>query len=63
MAQRPESYVLRTTTPQVDPSDHFSRTVARSFAADLDSMFGLSPNVDGLSQTVEEKYDTTTVSP
>lgn len=38
-------------------------TVAQSFAADLDSMFGLgmghsSGGLDTLSQTVEEKYET-----
>lgn len=38
-------------------------TVAQSFAADLDSMFGLGMGhsgggLDTLSQTVEEKYET-----
>lgn len=30
-------------------------TIAQNFAADLDSMFGLSPEVENLSKTVEEK--------
>ena len=36
---------------------HIQSTIAQSFAADLDSMFGLSPEVDGLTQTLEAKYD------
>lgn len=32
--------------------------VAQSFADDLDSVFGLSAGIATLSQTVEEKYDT-----
>ena len=56
---QPESYVL----PQQGQSggsrhSRMTSTVAQSFAADLDSMFGLgmgSGGIDTLSQTVEEK--------
>ena len=57
---RPESYVL--PPPAQSNAYKHSRvtsTVAQSFAADLDSMFGLgmgsSGGLDSLSQTVEEK--------
>jgi hypothetical protein len=57
---RPESYVL--PPPAQSNAYKHSRvtsTVAQSFAADLDSMFGLgmgtSDGLDSLSQTVEEK--------
>jgi hypothetical protein len=54
---RPESYVL---PPLAQTSKHSrtTSTVAQSFAADLDSMFGLgmgAGGIDTLSQTVEEK--------
>ena len=56
---RPESYV--TQPPAQSNTFKHSRvtsTVAQSFAADLDSMFGLgmgTGGLDSLSQTVEEK--------
>ena len=55
---RPESYVL---PPPGERSRHsrVTSTVAQSFAADLDAMFGLGMGtgggVDDLHQTVEEK--------
>ena len=59
---RTGSYVssLPTTSPR-DRSKHSraTSTVAQSFAADLDSMFGLtagSGDMHRLHQTVEEKY-------
>lgn len=61
MAQ-PESYVPPPAA-QSNPNASYKHsrvtsTVAQSFAADLDSMFGLgmgSGGIDSLSQTVEEK--------
>ena len=55
---RPESYVLsQQSEPNVYTHSRVTSTVAQSFAADLDSMFGLSSSggLDSLSQTVEEK--------
>ena len=54
-ARRPEPYVL-SSSGETSRHSRATSTVAQSFAADLDSMFGLSGNVDVLSQTVEEKF-------
>lgn len=56
---RPEAYV-RSSSAQTNTYKHsrVTSTVAQSFAADLDSMFGLgmgTGGLDSLSQTVEEK--------
>jgi hypothetical protein len=56
---RPESYVP-SSPAQANAYKHsrVTSTVAQSFAADLDSMFGLgmgTGGLDSLSQTVEEK--------
>ena len=53
---RPESYVSQPPTQY--KHSRVTSTVAQSFAADLDSMFGLgmgTGGLDSLSQTVEEK--------
>ena len=59
---KPSSYV---PPPAASSNSHagykhsrVTSTVAQSFAADLDSMFGLSGGggLETLSQTVEEKY-------
>ena len=57
---RPESYVLpRASGESYSKHSRVTSTVAQSFAADLDSMFGLGmgtgSGIDDLSQTVEEK--------
>lgn len=60
---QPSSYVLPPpASSSPDASYKHSRvtsTVAQNFAADLDSMFGLSGGggIGALSQTVEEKYN------
>jgi hypothetical protein len=54
VVRRIEERTMRNIS-RFNTADSSNSTIAQNFAADLDSMFGLTPAVEDLSRTIEQK--------